>query len=107
MSRFKTLSLLMKTVKQRVDAPSAESYTAKLVAKGREKICQKVGEEAVELGLAAVQDQKKNTIAESADLLYHLCVLWVDMDIKPKDIMKELERREGLSGLEEKKNRKT
>ena len=106
MSEFETLDQLMKTVKKRAKLSPEESYTAKLMAKGREKICQKVGEEAIEIGLAAVQDYKKDTISESADLLYHLSVLWTDMDITPKQLMKELKKREGLSGLEEKKNRK-
>jgi len=105
MSEFETLDVLMNTVKQRMKASPEESYTAKLVAKGREKICQKVGEEAVELGLAAVQGQKKNSISESVDLLYHLCVLWTEMGIKPKQLMKEIRKREGLSGLEEKRSR--
>lgn len=106
MSDFETLDLLMKTIKKRSKLKPGESYTAKLMARGREKICQKVGEEAVEVGLAAVQDYKKETISESADLLYHLCVLWTDMKITPKQLMKELQKREGISGIEEKKNRK-
>ncbi len=105
MSEFDTLDDLMQEVQKRSKASPEESYTAKLIARGREKICQKVGEEAIEVGLAAVQDYKKETISESADLLYHLCVLWTDMDISPKQLMKELRKREGLSGLDEKKNR--
>ena len=106
MSEFETLDVLLKTVKKRMKQSPDESYTAKLVSKGREHISKKVGEEGVEVALAAVQDYKKDTISESADLLYHLCVLWADMGIKPKQIMRELQQREGLSGLEEKKNRK-
>ena len=106
MSEFETLDVLMKTVKKRLKQSPEKSYTAKLAAKGREHISKKVGEEGVEVALAAVQDYKKETISESADLLYHLCVLWTDMGIKPKQIMKELQKREGLSGLDEKKNRK-
>ncbi len=107
MSKFKTLDVLMTTIKTRIESKDENSYTVKLVNRGREKICQKVGEEAVELALAAVQDDKKEAIKESADLLYHICVLWADMDIKPKQIMRELQKREGLSGLDEKKNRKS
>lgn len=106
MSDFETLDILMKTVKKRSKSSPSKSYTAKLMSKGREHISKKVGEEGVEVALAAVQDYKKETIGESADLLYHLCVLWTDMGIKPKQIMKELQKREKISGIEEKENRK-
>ncbi len=105
MSEFETLDVLMKTIKKRRKQSPDKSYTAKLMNKGREHICKKVGEEAVEVSLAAVQDSKKETISETADLLYHLCVLWTDMKITPKQLMKELQKREGISGIEEKKNR--
>ena len=105
MSEFDTLEVLMKTVKKRMKDSPKNSYTAKLVNKGREQICKKLGEEAVELALSGVQDNKKDSIAESADLLYHMCVLWVDMGISPKKLMEELRRREGISGIDEKKNR--
>lgn len=105
MSDFETLDTLMQTVKKRRKDSPEKSYTAKLFRRGREKICQKVGEEAVELGLSAVQGHKKEAISESADLLYHLCVLWTDMGITPQQLMKELRDREGLSGLEEKASR--
>lgn len=106
MSEFETLEALMKTVKKQAKKSPSKSYTAKLMKKGREHICKKVGEEGVEVALAGVQDYKKDTISESADLLYHLCVLWTDMKITPKQLMKELRKREGVSGIEEKKSRK-
>ena len=82
------------------------SYTAKLFAKGRRKIAQKVGEEAVEEVIAAVDEGRKDLIGESADLLYHLMVLWADCGISPTDVYAELARREGTSGVDEKKLRK-
>ena len=87
-------------------ADPAFSYTAKLFAKGRRKIAQKVGEEAVEAVIAAVDEGRKDLIGESADLLYHLMVLWADCGISPADVYAELARREGTSGVDEKKLRK-
>ncbi len=83
-----------------------ESYTAKLFEKGTEKIAQKVGEEAVEAVIAAMKKDSKELISESADLLFHLLVLWADQGVKPKDIIEKLKERKGVSGIEEKKNRK-
>ena len=99
------LENLMQVIKARKNAPFDKSYVASLYAKGRKKIAQKIGEEGVELSLAAVLDDKKETVSESADLLFHMMVLWSDMGIEISDIIKELERREGLSGLDEKNNR--
>lgn len=82
-----------------------ESYVAKLKSRGRKKICQKVGEEAVEVVIDAVADRKKDTIDESADLLFHLMVLWADMGITPQDVARELENRKGISGIEAKAKR--
>ena len=82
-----------------------KSYVAKLFGKGRKKITQKVGEEAVELCIAASHDDRDEAILESADLLFHLLVLWSDMDIKLDDVLDILLKREGLSGIDEKKSR--
>jgi len=100
------ISRLYKTVKDRKGGDSQKSYSAKLFRRGREKICQKLGEEAVETVIAALKEGKKATILESADLLYHLTVLWAEMGIEPEDVMKELKKRMGTSGLEEKASRK-
>lgn len=81
------------------------SWTARLFKKGREKIAQKVGEEAVEVVMDAVKNDSEGVIKESADLLYHLNVLWADMGIRPEVIWKELKSREGTSGIEEKASR--
>ena len=107
MSQFKILDEVFETIKSRQkDGDITSSYTAKLFSKGRAKIAQKLGEEAVETVIDAVADNKKGAISESADLLYHLCVLWADMGIDPDSVMRELKNRKGISGIEEKKNRK-
>lgn len=100
-----TLDRLAAIVASRRAADPAGSYVAKLFAKGRGKIAQKVGEEAVEAVIAAVGDDREGLIGESADLLFHLSVLWVDMGITPDDIDAELARREGVSGIAEKASR--
>ena len=82
------------------------SNTARLFAKGTEKIAQKLGEEAVETVIEGIRGRKKELIAESADLLYHLLVLWADRGVKPRDVWEELSQREGISGVLEKMNRK-
>jgi phosphoribosyl-ATP pyrophosphohydrolase len=96
---------LFKTILVRKGADPASSYTAALFAKGRQKIAQKLGEEAVETALAAMTNDAKAVTAESADVLYHLCVLWAHMGITPDDIAAELKRRETMSGLDEKASR--
>ncbi|CDF36072.1 2C-methyl-D-erythritol 2,4-cyclodiphosphate synthase [Chondrus crispus] len=77
----------------------------KLFSKGRQKIAQKVGEEAVEVVIDATSDNIEGVIKESADLLYHLNVLWADVGVKPDDVWAELESREGTSGIKEKASR--
>jgi len=106
MSQFQILDTIFATIKERQNSGDVESsYTAKLFARGRGKIAQKLGEEAVETVIDAVQDNKKGTILESADLLFHLLVLWADMGIDPARVMEELKSRKGISGIEEKKGR--
>jgi phosphoribosyl-ATP pyrophosphohydrolase len=82
------------------------SYTAKLLDGGRAVIARKVGEEAVETVIEIMRGERHGVIAESADLLYHLVVAWVDLDIEPAEIWAELERREAIGGLAEKAARK-
>lgn len=82
------------------------SYSAKLFSKGTEKIAQKVGEEAVEIVISAIKGDRKEVIYESADFFYHILALWVDMGIKPQDVVKKLKERKGVSGLVEKETRK-
>lgn len=93
MSELATLEELFATIQKRKKADKKKSYTAKLFAKGRKKIAQKVGEEGVEVVIDAIADNKKAVIAESSDLLYHLLVLWADMDIELAEVMEELEGR--------------
>jgi len=81
------------------------SYVAKLTARGREKIVQKLGEEAVETVIAGMKDTRGEIVSESADLLFHLCILLVDAGLTLEDVRAELVRREGVSGLDEKAKR--
>lgn len=99
------LDTLHAAVLQRRDADPDRSYVASLTAKGRAKIAQKVGEEAVETVIAAVADDRAGLISESADLLFHLVVLWADVGVTPGEVAAELKRREGTSGLAEKASR--
>ena len=80
------------------------SYTHSLLAK-KNLLAKKIGEESIEVILEYLDNNKNKIIRESADLLYHLCVIWISADIKPGDVSHELFRRRGISGLEEKKNR--
>jgi phosphoribosyl-ATP pyrophosphohydrolase len=96
---------LFDTIQSRKGADPDSSYTASLLAKGTAKIAQKVGEEAVETCIEALQGNKEALANESADLLYHLMVLWSDQGLTPDDIMKVLQKRQGTSGHEEKASR--
>ena len=80
------------------------SYTSSLML-DKNLLAKKIGEESIEVILEYLNNNKDNTIKESADLLYHLCVIWISSDIKPGDVWQELYRRRGISGLEEKKRR--
>jgi phosphoribosyl-ATP pyrophosphohydrolase len=89
----------------RKTAEPSKSYVASLYKKGLRKIAEKVGEEAIETVIAAVGRHDKEVIAESADLVFHLMVLWAEMGLTPDDIRDELARREGISGIDEKNSR--
>ena len=91
---------------ERKDADPETSYTARLYAKGVNKIAQKLGEEAVETAIAAVAESKEHLVRESADLLYHLLVLWSARGIAPGEVWAELDRRFGTSGIAVKEARK-
>lgn len=101
----KVLDDLYQTILSRKGADAQTSYTASLFSKGTAKIAQKVGEEAVETCIEALQGDKDKIKQESADLLYHLMVLWADQGIKPEDVYAVLESREGTSGIVEKNSR--
>jgi phosphoribosyl-ATP pyrophosphohydrolase len=98
----RVLDRLWSTVLSRKDADPALSHSARLLARGTAKIAQKFGEEAVECLIEAVGGHRLALVAESADVLYHLLVLWVDAGLRPEQIWAELARREGISGITEK-----
>ena len=100
------LDRLFATIAARKGVDAQTSYTAKLLAAGVEKCAKKFGEEAVEAVIAATAKDSKALTSESADVLYHLLVLWAAAGIAPDDVYAELKRREAQSGLEEKASRK-
>lgn len=104
MSDF-TLADLEAIVAQRAQASPEESWTAKLVAKGQTKAAKKLGEEAVEAVIAAISEDRQNLVEESADVLFHLLVVLKIADIPLSDVMDELARRTGQSGIAEKAGR--
>ena len=99
------LTRLAATIESRKEADPDSSWTAKLLAKGPEKCAEKFGEEAVEAIIAAVKDDKANLTYEAADVLYHLLVMLASRGVELADVLAELERREGVSGIEEKAGR--
>jgi phosphoribosyl-ATP pyrophosphohydrolase len=100
------LDRLWRTVEaRRVAGDVANSHSARLLARGTAKVAQKLGEEAVECVIEATQGHRGETVLESADLLYHLVVVWVDAGIRPEEVWAELARREGISGIAEKASR--
>jgi phosphoribosyl-ATP pyrophosphohydrolase len=84
-----------------VNGSNAERHprTAKLLAAGRSRIAQKLGEEALEVALEVVKGNRDEVVLESADLVYHLVVVWASMGISPSEIWEEMARREQLTGL--------
>jgi phosphoribosyl-ATP pyrophosphohydrolase len=99
------LDRLWQVIQSRRGADPHTSYTARLFARGRAKIAQKLGEEAVEAVIEGVRGDSAKLVGESADLLYHLLVLWADAGVGPAEVAAELARREGTSGLDEKRGR--
>ena len=100
------LDKLFATIAARRDADPGMSYTAKLLAEGVKKCAKKFGEEATEVVIAAIEKDKAELTKESADVLYHLLVLWAASGITPQEVYAVLQSREGQSGLEEKASRK-
>ena len=96
------LDRLWNVILQRRTADTSVSHSARLLSRGTAKVAQKFGEEAVECLIEAVSGNSQALVAESADVLYHLLVLWVSCDVEPEMIWAELERREGVSGVAEK-----
>ncbi|MBE7618167.1 phosphoribosyl-ATP diphosphatase [Gluconacetobacter entanii] len=96
------LDRLFAVVSSRRGTDTSISHSARLLARGRRKIAQKFGEEAVECLIEAVAGNRDELISESADVLYHLIVMWVDAGVEPGEVWSELLRREGTSGIAEK-----
>ena len=97
-----TLDRLFQIVLDRRKADPDESYVAKRFKQGTAKIAQKMGEEAVETIIAAMLEDKQEVVNESADMIFHWLLLLADAGVTPGDVMDELERRTGISGLDEK-----
>lgn len=102
MSVLKNLEAVIAT---RKDADPDSSWTAKLLSKGPEKCAEKFGEEAIEAIIAAAKNDRENLTYEAADVLYHLLVMLAARDVALDDVLNELSRRQGLSGIEEKASR--
>jgi len=101
------LDALYDVIESRRGADPASSHTARLFDRGLGKIVQKVGEEAVETVIEGAQGRKEGVIGESADLLYHLLVLWAASGVTPEEVWAALEGRKGISGIAEKASRRS
>lgn len=99
------LTRLARTIAARKGADPDTSWTAKLLAEGPEKAAEKFGEEAVEAVIEAVRGDRDRLTAEAADVIYHLLVMLASRDVALEDVLAELERREGTSGIAEKAGR--
>ena len=99
------LDRLWDVVVSRRDVDPSVSHSARLLSRGVAKVAQKFGEEAVECLIEAVAGNHNALVAESADVLYHLMVLWVSAGVSPDEVWAELARREGVSGIAEKSSR--
>ncbi|MDO4636023.1 MAG: phosphoribosyl-ATP diphosphatase [Lautropia sp.] len=100
-----TLRRLAEVIAGRRGADPGRSYVASLLAGGDERILKKVGEEATEVVIAAMDGEKSRVVAETADLWFHTLVMLVHHELRPDDVLAELRRREGLSGIDEKAQR--
>ena len=97
-----SLERLYEAVQAARNADSSSSRTARLLRAGRAKMAKKLAEEAVEVIIDAMHGNREAVVHESADLLYNLVVLWVSSGVQPKDVWREMERRERLFGIAEK-----
>ena len=97
-----TLDDLARIIADRAGADPSDSWTAKLLAKGPEKCAEKFGEEAVEAIIEAVKGDRARLAAEAADVLFHLLVMLQSRGVALEEVMAELDRRQGVSGLDEK-----
>ncbi|MGL6212028.1 MAG: phosphoribosyl-ATP diphosphatase [Paracoccaceae bacterium] len=99
------LDRLAATIASRKGADPETSWTAKLLARGPDKCAEKFGEEAVEAIIAAVKGDRAGLVGEAGDVVYHLLVMLAARDVTLDDVLAELERREGVSGISEKASR--
>src|ERR1051326_1788196 len=106
MSDTHILASLSETILSRRGGDPKTSYTLRLFAMGREKLAQKLAEEATEAVIEAIKGDKERLTQESADLLYHLLVIWAEAGVTPAEVWKVLESRTGQSGIDEKQSRK-
>jgi len=100
------LHRLAATLAERKKAPADTSYVASLYAKGTDAICKKIAEEAAETIMAAKDGDRLHIVRETADVWFHTLVLLAQFDLGPDDVLAELHRREGISGIDEKRSRK-
>ena len=100
------LQRLAQVLEQRKHADAESSYVAQLYSKGLDAILKKIGEEATETVMAAKDGNKEKIIYEIADLWFHCMVLLAQQNLKPEDVLQELDKRFGLSGIDEKYSRK-
>ncbi len=99
------LHRLAATLAERKNAPADTSYVASLYAKGTDAICKKIAEEAAETIMAAKDGNRLHIVRETADIWFHTLVLLAQFDLGPDDVLAELHRREGISGIDEKRSR--
>ncbi|MBE7526112.1 MAG: phosphoribosyl-ATP diphosphatase [Nitrosomonas sp.] len=99
------LQRLAQTIEARKDADPAHSYVAKLLNSNKDKVLKKIAEEAAETIMACKDEDKEQIIYETADLWFHCLIMLARHDISPDDVLLELERREGVSGITEKQSR--
>ena len=90
---------LFGVIEKRKGGDPETSYVARTFSRGREHVAKKVGEEGVEVALAGALGDKKAVVSESADLLFHLLILWSDTGVAPAEVLDELSKRRGVSGL--------
>ena len=100
------LERLARTIDARKGGDAAKSYVAQLFAKGEDAILKKIGEEATEMVLAAKSGDRLHLVRETADLWFHCMIVLSQHGLGPADVLAEMHRREGISGIDEKKGRK-
>jgi phosphoribosyl-ATP pyrophosphohydrolase len=103
---YETLERIAATIEERKDGDPEKSYVAKLFAKGDDAVLKKIGEEATEVVLAAKSGEKLEIVRETADLWFHCMIVLARHGLGPADVLAEMHRREGISGIDEKARRK-